>query len=73
MATDLNTDIGAIAEENGYGFWCKNGNLEKFNSLIDTLTTNPKLRTQMGEKGYSFLKENYTVKHSYDIIMKHFE
>lgn len=73
MATDLNTDIGAIAEENGYGFWCKNGDLKKFNSLIGTLTTYPELRTQMGERGYNFLKENYTVKHSYDIIMKHFE
>jgi len=72
MATDVNTDIGPIAEKNGYGFWCKNGDLEKFNSLMDILATNPELRAQMGEKGYNFLKENYTVEHSYNIIMKHF-
>ena len=73
MATDVNTDIGAIAEENGYGVWCENGDVDKFNSLVDKLVANPVLRTLMGEKGYKYLEENYTVEHSYDIIMKHFE
>jgi hypothetical protein len=27
----------------------------------------------MGEKGYKFLEENYTVEKSYEIIMRHFE
>lgn len=73
MATDVNTDIGSIAEENEYGLWCENGDLEKFNQLLDTLTSNRELRHQMGENGYKFLLENYTVKQSYDIIMQHFE
>lgn len=72
MATDVNTDIGSIAEENEYGFWCENGNLGKFNQLLDTLTGNRGLRHQMGENGYKFLLENYTVKHTYGVIMKHF-
>jgi glycosyltransferase involved in cell wall biosynthesis len=72
MATDINTDIGTIAQENGYGLWCENGDLEKFNSLLDTLTNNSDLRSQMGENGYKFLKENYTVEKSYEIIMNHF-
>lgn len=72
MATDLNTDIGTIAEENGYGFWCENGDLETFNSFVDKLASDSSLRAEMGEQGYKFLKENYTVEHSYDIIMKHF-
>ncbi|MFA7493765.1 MAG: glycosyltransferase family 4 protein [Proteiniphilum sp.] len=72
MATDLNTDIGKIAEENGYGLWCENGDLTTFNALLDKLANNSTLRTKMGEQGYKFLKENYTVKHSYEIIMKHF-
>lgn len=72
MATDVNTDIGSIAEENGYGLWCENGDLEKFNQLLDTLTGNRELRQQMGENGYKFLSENYTVKHTYGVIMKHF-
>ena len=26
-ATDPNTDIGTIAEENGYGYWCESNSL----------------------------------------------
>ena len=73
MATDTNTDIGKIAEQNGYGFWTENGNLEKFNSLLDKFCSDKKLITEMGEKGYAFLKDNYTVEKSYQIIMNHFE
>ena len=73
MATDVNTDIGAIAKKNGYGLWCENGDLEKFNALVDKLASNSLLRTEMGEKGYNFLEENYTVVKSYEIIMKHFQ
>lgn len=73
MATDTNTDIGSIAEENGYGLWCENGDLERFNLLINKLASDAVLRNQMGEKGYKFLEENYTTEKSYEIIMKHFE
>lgn len=73
MATDVNTDIGPIAEENGYGLWCENGDLEKFNLLVNELAFDPSLRNQMGEKGYEFLEENYTVEKCYEIIMRHFD
>lgn len=73
MATDINTDIGSIAEENGYGLWCENGDLSQFNLLLDKLTSDKNLRIQMGEKGYKFLKENYTAEKSYEIIMRHFD
>lgn len=73
IATDENTDIGPIAEENGYGFWCENGNLNTFNSLLDKFAADSELRAQMGDKGYKFLEENYTVEKSYKIIMEHFE
>jgi len=73
MATDVNTDIGPIAAENGYGLWCENGDLDTFNSLVNKFVADPSLRTRMGEKGYRFLEENYTVEQSYEIIMNHFE
>ena len=73
MATDKNTDIGRIAEKNGYGFWVENGNLYKFNSLIDKFCDKTFPLKEMGERGYEFLKENYTVEKTYKIIMKHFE
>ena len=70
MATDINTDIGSIAEENAYGLWCKNGDLNQFNLLLDELTSDKNLRIQMGEKGYKFLEDNYTVEKSCEIIMR---
>lgn len=70
MATDVNTDIGLIAEENGYGLWCENGDLNEFNLLVDKLTYDKDSRIQMGENGYKFLEENYTTEKSYEIIMR---
>jgi glycosyltransferase involved in cell wall biosynthesis len=73
MATDVSTDVGEIAEENGYGLWVESGNLEAFNSKLNYLITNKELLETMGEKGYQYLLDNYTVDTSYDIIMSHFE
>ena len=70
-ATDVNTDIGKIAEENGYGYWCESVKPEDFTALVDKMLKSG--RKAMGEKGYQFLKENYLVEHTYNAIMKHFE
>lgn len=70
-ATDVNTDIGRIAEENGYGFWCESVKPEDFTNLVDKMIASD--RKEMGEKGYQFLKENYLVEHTYNAIMKHFK
>ena len=69
-ATDVNTDIGRIAEENGYGYWCESVKPEDFTALVDKMLVSD--RKAMGEKGYQFLKENYLVEHTYNAIMKHF-
>ena len=36
-ATDVNIDIGKIAEENGYGYWCESVKLEDFTALVDKM------------------------------------
>ena len=69
-ATDVNTDIGSIAEENGYGYWCESVKPEDFTALVDKMLKAD--RKAMGEKGYQFLKENYLVEHTYGAIIKHF-
>lgn len=68
-ATDVNSDIGSIAEENGYGFWCESVNPKDFVALVDSALKAD--RKAMGEKGYHFLKENYLVEHNYQTITKH--
>lgn len=69
-ATDVNTDIGKIAEDNGYGFWCESVKPEDFTALVDKMLASD-MKT-MGERGYEFLKKNYLVEHTYHAIMKHF-
>ena len=68
-ATDVNTDMGRIAEENGYGFWCESNSVGAFSAILDKMIHSD--RQAMGDKGYEFLKENYLVENTYDAIMKH--
>ena len=70
-ATDTNSDIGSIALQNKYGFFCENGNLDDFNELLNKFVGDKALIQEMGENGYQFLSNNYTVDKSYQIIMKH--
>lgn len=69
-ATDANTDIGKIAEENGYGYWCESVKPENFTALVDKMLASDMIA--MGERGYEFLKQNYLVKNTYNAIMRHF-
>ena len=68
-ATDPNTDIGRIAKENGFGFWCESNSVEAFSAILDRMIAAD--RKVMGEKGYEFLKENYTIDNTYNAIMSH--
>ena len=68
-ATDPNTDMGRIAEENGYGYWCESNSVEAFTVTVDKMIVSD--LTAMGEKGYKFLCENYLVQNTYDTIMSH--
>ena len=68
-ATDPNTDIGTIAEKNGYGYWCESNDVNAFTALVDKMLHSD--IKGMGEKAYQFLCDNYTVEHTYNTIMKH--
>ena len=72
-ATDRSTDIGTIAEQNGYGYAAWSDDVESFNRSLKEYTDHPETLKEMGENGYKFFKNNYTIKHTYDIIMKHFQ
>lgn len=68
-ATDPNTDIGRIAEENGYGYWCESNSVEAFANRVDMiLNSNIK---EMGRRGYEFLCKNYSIENTYNMIMSH--
>jgi len=68
-ATDSNTDIGKIAEENGYGYWCESNDVKAFVACVDKMLASD--RKAMGKVGYKFLLENYQVKNTYNAIIRH--
>lgn len=68
-ATDPNTDMGRIAEENGYGYWCESNSVEAFNAILEKMIHSD--QKTMGEKGYEFLENNYLVENTYKVIMSH--
>ena len=67
--TDPNCDAGILAEKNSYGFYCPSNSVAAFVETVNKmLSTDIK---QMGENGYQFYLNNYTVEHTYQTIMKH--
>ena len=69
-ATDRNCDMGSIAEANGYGYWCPSNDVSAFTQCVDKILKSDLI--QMGERGYQFFLDNYTITHTYNAIMKHF-
>lgn len=70
-ATDIHTDIGSIAEKNGYGYWCESIDPNDFTICVNRYLEHPEAIQKMGEKGYQFLKQNYLIEHTYDVILRH--
>lgn len=68
-ATDPNCDTGSIAEANGYGYWCPSNDVREFTQCVDKMLTSD--IAQMGENGYQFYLNNYTIENTYNAIVKH--
>lgn len=52
--TDVNTDIGKIIVDGGFGWWCPSNSVEKFSSTIDLIVDSD---LSIGDKGFEYLKE----------------
>lgn len=59
LATDENTDMGRMAEREGFGLWCKNGDIKTFMMNFDLMKDSSTIKS-MGLKGNQFLLSNYT-------------
>jgi len=68
-ATDSITDIGKIAMENNFGYWCLTRDVDSFKNFVLKLL-NPSLRDELGNNAYNFLKKEYDVAISYQKILK---
>lgn len=70
-ATDIHSDMGSIAEQNGFGYWCESKNTEDFTACINRILQQPDKIKTMGECGFQYLLDNYQVKHTYQAIVQH--
>jgi glycosyltransferase involved in cell wall biosynthesis len=70
--TDKNTDVGEVITRGDFGWWCESNNSDEFKKIIDLICSSKDDLKIYGENASAYLKNNYTVKKSYDIIMSHF-
>ena len=69
VCSDPICDMGAIAEDNGFGLYAPSNDVEAFTETVDMML-NSDIKA-MGERAFAFLKANYLVEHTYWAIMKH--
>ena len=69
--TDPNTDIGKVIVDGGFGWWSESNDVEAFKTKVTEIAKSD-LVTK-GSNSRKYMLENYDVKDSYKIIMKHFE
>lgn len=68
VCSDLNTDIGQIVEQAGFGSSCESNDIFSF---IDCLKKQINSENDSYAE-WNYLLENYSVKNGYNIIIKHF-
>lgn len=68
-ATDPNCDTGSLAEQYKYGFYSPSNSVTAFIEAVNKMLASD--IKQMGENGYQFYLNNYTVEHTYQTIVKH--
>lgn len=69
VTSDSNSDMGPIAQANGFGYWCQSDDVNAFTLCLNNMLSSD--ISKMGEKGYQFLCENYLIENTYSAIMKH--
>lgn len=67
LATDINTDMGRIAEREGFGLWAQSGDIEAFMKNMNKMIQDN--HSSIGKKGKDFLMNNYTVDRVANIIL----
>lgn len=65
--TDVNTDIGRVIVNGGFGWWCESKDVDEFQQIIEKITKD--YAENMKDIEYRYLMENYSVSKNYEIIM----
>lgn len=65
--TDSNTDIGRVITEGNFGWWCESNNVNNFSDIIEIIMQ--ARISPMKANSFSYLRDNYSSKKCFDIIM----
>lgn len=65
--TDVNTDIGRVIVNGGFGWWCESEDVDEFQQIIEKIIKD--YAENMKDIEYRYLMENYSVSKNYEIIM----
>ena len=68
--TDTNTDIGDVIVDGEFGWWCEANNSPAMVSQIKKIIDKKIILEQIGENGWEYLLNNYSVCINYEIITK---
>ena len=68
--TDLNSDVGEVITNGGFGWWCKSNSVLDFKNCIN-LAVNADCAS-MGETARKYLESEFSTELSYEVIMKSF-
>lgn len=68
--TDDTTDIGSIAEDNGFGVWCPSDSVVKFCKVVNDFC-NDGVRVTMGRNSRQYLIHEYSSERTYHLIMSY--
>ncbi|MCI8280679.1 MAG: glycosyltransferase family 4 protein [Lachnospiraceae bacterium] len=69
--TDVHTDVGKVITEGKFGWWCESNSTEAFGKAVQAACGSD--LEQMGNAGFRYLAENYSVEDAYRVIMRHWE
>ena len=66
--TDPNTDVGKVITEGGFGWWCESNSADDFVAIVNEACKAD--LAPMGEKGFAYLEEHYSVEKTSQVILK---
>lgn len=72
-ATDKNTDLKDVIRESKSGFWCESTDENEFIKHAGKLSKDKELREEMGLSGRKYLEQNYDIRKTVSILLKHLE
>ena len=70
--TDPNTDVGDTIKEADCGWWSESNDVGCFRDEVVAITARNDL-SELGENGFRYLQEHFTVQQAYEIIMNSYK